>query len=564
MNDRSADRTPDDLNEPTIETVVGDASSVRSHDRPRIALVAGSGPRLSLETANLLRARLRVSAALLLAATLFFMVRSWLGFSGGMSTESSMMTAYRILVLAILSISVALLWSRSQLSGGELRAIELAVFGILCTYAILVNVRSLERIGDLPGLYEVEYRVYTILLMWYALVLIYGIFIPNTLLRGGTLIGIMCLTPVVLIAVKAWLTPAMGEVVIWNDLTVSVITMSLAFTTAVYGMYKVGALRREAFEARQLGQYRLTERIGAGGMGEVYLAEHQLLKRPCAIKLVQASSSDDSRALARFEREVRLMAKLSHWNSVEVFDYGRTDDGTFYYAMEFLPGLSLQEVVERQGPLQPERAVHLLRQVCNALTEAHGTGLVHRDIKPSNIIASKRGGILDVAKLLDFGLATSTDDMQEIRLTQEGAIAGSPYYLAPERFLDNIDTDVRIDIYSLGAVSYFLLTGRPPFRDELPLQVMVAHARKEVEPPSKHNRAIPADLERVILKCLSKRPSDRFPDAASLERALADCACADQWTQEVAAVWWTDRELPSNGPTDFTTSPMIVSVDAAK
>ena len=124
------------------------------------------------------------------------------------------------------------------------------------------------------------------------------------------------------------------------------------------------------------------------------------------------------------------MAKLSHWNSVEVFDYGRTDDGTFYYAMEFLPGLSLQEVVERQGPLQPERAVHLLRQVCNALTEAHGMGLVHRDIKPSNIIASKRGGILDVAKLLDFGLATSTDDFQEIRLTQEGAIAGSPYYLA--------------------------------------------------------------------------------------------------------------------------------------
>ena len=241
MSDLSPDRTSDELNEPTIETVVSDVSSVRSHDRPRVALVAGSAPGLSTETAQLLRARLRVSAAILLAATLFFVVRSWLGFGGSTSEMSVFMTTYRLLVLSILGISVLLLWSRWTLSGNELRAIELAVFGILCTFFILVNVRGLERITDPPNPYEVHYRIYTILLMWYGLVLIYGIFIPNTLARGATLIGIMCVTPVAIVGAEAWLTPFIGEVVFWNDLTVTVITMIIAYTTAVYGMYKVSA-----------------------------------------------------------------------------------------------------------------------------------------------------------------------------------------------------------------------------------------------------------------------------------------------------------------------------------
>ena len=181
--------------------------------------------------------------------------------------------------------------------------------------------------------------------------------------------------------------------------------LGLAVVTSVYGTHMVGSLRREAFEARRLGQYRLLRLIGSGGMGDVYLAEHQLMKRPCAIKVIRPSKADDPQALARFEREVHATAQLSHWNSVEIFDYGRAEDGTFYYVMEYLPGLSLAQLVERYGPLPPARVVYLLAQVCDALAEAHAAGLIHRDIKPGNIFAAVRGGQYDVAKLLDFGLA---------------------------------------------------------------------------------------------------------------------------------------------------------------
>ena len=173
---------------------------------------------------------------------------------------------------------------------------------------------------------------------------------------------------------------------------------------STFGARTMSRLRRQVAEARQLGQYRLRRRLGAGGMGEVYLAEHQLLKRPCAVKLIRTDDATDPQALARFEDEVRLTATLSHPNTVEIYDYGRAEDGTYYYVMEYLPGLSLAELVERYGPLPPARVVYLLRQVCGALREAHAAGLIHRDIKPSNIIAARRGGIDDVAKLLDFGL----------------------------------------------------------------------------------------------------------------------------------------------------------------
>ncbi len=178
----------------------------------------------------------------------------------------------------------------------------------------------------------------------------------------------------------------------------------LLAAVAASGAHMFSRLRRQLAEARYFGQYRLKRQIGSGGMGDVYLAEHQLLKRACAVKLIRASSGLDPRALARFEREVRITATLSHPNTIEIFDYGRTEDGTYYYVMEYLPGLSLADLVDQYGPLPPGRVVYLLRQVCLALHEAHGAGLIHRDIKPSNIFAAQRGGLDDVAKLLDFGL----------------------------------------------------------------------------------------------------------------------------------------------------------------
>jgi eukaryotic-like serine/threonine-protein kinase len=262
-----------------------------------------------------------------------------------------------------------------------------------------------------------------------------------------------------------------------------------------------------------LGQYRLKRRIGAGGMAEVYLAEHQLLKRPCAVKLIRTHAATDPRALARFEREVRLTATLSHPNTVEIFDYGRAADGTYYYVMEYLPGLSLAELVERYGALPPARVVYLLRQVCGALREAHAAGLIHRDIKPSNIFAARRGGIDDVAKLLDFGLVRPSARTRLAHLSAEGEILGTPLFMSPEQATAGRELDERSDIYSLGAVAYYLLTGRPPFEGAGGIAVLIAHARDPVVPPSLVRNGIPEDLERVVLRCLAKDPAERFPDA---------------------------------------------------
>ena len=259
-----------------------------------------------------------------------------------------------------------------------------------------------------------------------------------------------------------------------------------------------------------------------------------------AFPLIRPDSVGDPKALARFEREVRLTATLSHPNTVEIYDYGRTSDGACYYVMEYLPGLSLEELVERHGPLPPERAVYLLRQVCQALREAHAVGLIHRDIKPSNIIAARRGGLDDVAKLLDFGLARPTATAPAVALSAEGQILGTPLFMSPEQATGDRELDRRSDIYSLGAVAYHLLTGRPPFGGAGAMAVLVAHARDPVVPPSLIHTGVPEDLERVVMRCLAKGAADRFADAESLESALGECICSEDWDQDHAARWWRD------------------------
>ena len=258
--------------------------------------------------------------------------------------------------------------------------------------------------------------------------------------------------------------------------------------------------------------------------------------------VIKEDKKTDALAIARFEREVQATAKLTHWNSVEIFDYGHTEDGDFYYVMEYLPGMSLEELVKQHGPLPPERAIHFLRQTCGALREAHHLGLIHRDVKPGNICAAKLGGVYDVAKLLDFGLVRQevADQQQELNVTQEGSFGGSPLYMPPEQVASYSEVDGRADIYALGAVAYFLLTGRPPFDGRTAMEVIMAHATSPVTPLSKIVPSIPPDLEAVVLRCLEKRPENRFQDAESLEQALAACECADKWTEEMAAKWWSD------------------------
>jgi serine/threonine-protein kinase len=283
-------------------------------------------------------------------------------------------------------------------------------------------------------------------------------------------------------------------------------------------------------------------------MGEVYLAEHALLRRPCALKLIRPDQSNDAHFLTRFEREVQAMATLTHPNTVRVYDYGLAADGTFYYAMEYLPGLSLQELVTQYGPVEPGRAVHLLRQVCNALREAHAIGLVHRDIKPANILAAQIGGLYDVAKLLDFGLVCGQPLSNDgPSLTINGAIAGTPAFMSPEQAAGTGAFDTRSDIYSLGAVAYFMLTGRPPFIHATSVETMAAHLSEKVESPRQRHPELPTDLEQVILRCLQKESARRFDDVTAVELALASCSCCGSWTSEKAADWWQTLATQAKG-----------------
>src|SRR6266849_10776099 len=234
-------------------------------------------------------------------------------------------------------------------------------------------------------------------------------------------------------------------------------------------------------------------------MGGGCMAEHVLLRRPCAIKLIRPDQAGDPKTFLRFEREVRATATLTHWNTVEIFDYGHTEDGTFYYVMEYLPGMNLEDLLERHGTMPPERAVHLMRQVCQALREAHGIGLIHRDIKPSNIFACERGKVYDVAKLLDFGLVkTFGAEGGSVRLTREGALNGSPAFMSPEQAAGRQQLDARTDIYNVGAVAYYLMTGKLPFDRLSTLQMLHAHAYEPLDPSAEFKETVPADLQLVI------------------------------------------------------------------
>jgi eukaryotic-like serine/threonine-protein kinase len=383
---------------------------------------------------------------------------------------------------------------------------------------------------------------------WVLLIIAYGASIPNTGRRCAAVVCGIASVPLLLTLDLGVHDEVLGGYLL-RDVLVGNMLVWLPFASAIaiYGSHKLSALRREVLLARRLGQYRLLKSLGQGGMGEVYLAEHQFLRRPCAIKLIRLDRAGDASSLLRFEREVQAMATLKHWNTVEIYDYGHAEDGTFYYVMEYLPGLDLETLVERHGPLPAGRAVHLLRQACAALNEAHAMGMVHRDIKPGNIIVCERGGVHDVVKLLDFGLVTSVRSSADARLTREGFIVGTPLYMSPEQATGESTVDARSDIYSVGAVAYFLLTGRELFARESILQILVAHQTAPVPPLQTLREDVPDDIQAVVLRCLEKAPAQRFQDATSLAQALQQCQCANQWTQAEAAAWWRDHGTPPAG-----------------
>jgi len=339
-------------------------------------------------------------------------------------------------------------------------------------------------------------------------------------------------------AVEHWTQHGGPAALITQVVLTAVILAGIATAAAVASGF--GLCLPSVKRARRLGDYRILRRLDSGGVGDVFLAQHARMCRPAAIKVLRASEASDPSGLARFEREIQLASDLTHPNTIEILDYGRERENTFFYAMEYLAGMNIQNLVDRFGPLASERCIHILMQVCGSLSEAHARRIVHRDVKPGNIFLTDRGGMYDFVKVLDFGMSKKMGSRADPTLTQPGIVFGTPSYIAPESVLKPESVDVRADIYGLGAAAYFMLTGRPPFASTSVIEVLADHIRSVPTPPSRvAELPIAPELERIVLRCLEKNPDDRFRDAGELRAALRRISLDEPWTGEKAAEWWT-------------------------
>jgi eukaryotic-like serine/threonine-protein kinase len=415
------------------------------------------------------------------------------------------------------------------LSMATLRWLDMGALIAGCALFALMGA-YLVRLQLIEGL-DVAIGVYAGLLACANTVMARAIIVPSTPRR--TLFGsIAAMAPLVPATVFAGhgTTAAAVNVATWCAVSIAL---------AAVGSGVIFGLRTDAARIRRLGQYTLERRIGAGGMGVVYRASHAMLRRPTAIKLLPPDRSSGG-SLARFEREVQITAGLSHPNTVAIYDYGRTPDGLFYYAMEYLDGINLEELVRMYGPQPAGRVLAILDQVCGALSEAHERGLVHRDIKPANIILTERGGEPDVAKVVDFGLVrpVASDDLYRTA-SVPGVLTGTPLYLSPESMTSPDGSDPRGDLYALGAVGYFLVAGRPIFDAATVAEIIGHHLHTEPVPLSHRlGRAVPADLEAVLMQCLRKQPDQRPSSARELREQLRRCRVAP-WTSAEATEWWS-------------------------
>jgi serine/threonine-protein kinase len=514
-----------------------------------VAIVEGSLASLAGEMDALRRQRLYAAAVSLTA--IFGLLLIWVFASdnpGTLTVEGSRFSL-RVGLLGLRCVFTAaiagLLAGEVPLTRKQLRVVEYTLFLGLTLLVVasqyFVNLDLMLRGPEYLPIVLAFVKDGVIQML--VLMMIYATLIPNPWPVAVRILVAMFLGPVVtvfLLELHPEVGPMIASLRTAEEAGSNILFLGIGTALAIYCAHLLNGLRSDLHEARKFGQYQLKQKLGEGGMGEVYLAEHQLLKRPCALKLIKAEAGADPIALGRFEREVRSAARLAHPNTIAIYDYGHSEDGTFYYVMEYLQGLSLADLVQQAGPLSPGRLIYLFRQVCAGLAEAHMLGLVHRDLKPANVFVAVRGGESDVAKVLDFGLVKLTKDPGAAALTGDMTVSGTPLFMAPEQAVADRSLDARADIYALGAMMYYALTGQPPFQGESAFAVMMAHSRDPVIPPSQIRPGVPDDLERVILRCLAKKPEERYPDVKTLGQALTACAANGEWTPEQADRWWAD------------------------
>lgn len=523
---------------------VSDALGVFS---PAQGLMSSPSTEWNEQTVGLLRGRLKGLSVVVLLGSMAFSVR-------GLVVDSPLPWWAPLGVLVAVVALASLLHGPLELGLWPLRTLEVATFwGLTVVFlwidwtlarAALQQANSDAAVGhwNLAALHVV------------LLIAAYALFIPNSWQRGALIVVPMALAPVAMEAAfemryptlrqAAALDPTLGL----QQQSTAWLLLAAAVCMAIYGTHVINRYRVAAAEANRMGQYELRRRIGRGGMGEVWLASHRLLARPAAIKLVRAErltghagSEPPERVLQRFEREARATAELTSAHTVELYDFGISDDGVFYYVMEYLDGVDLDRLVEEHGPLPAGRVVFLLLQACASLADAHAHGLVHRDIKPANLIICRKGTEHDFLKVLDFGLVKRTTprgaDLR--RLTQEGVAAGTPAFMAPELAVGDGNIDGRTDVYSLGCVAYWLLTGQLVFSRDNPVAMVVDHVKAEPEAPSRRTElGIPEELDGIVLRCLAKSPDERYQSVDELAEALERVNLAEPWGRMRAAEWW--------------------------
>lgn len=508
---------------------------------PKDVLVVSPLTRYETERCETLRHRLRLVIYLVFTQAALFVVAM---LALGERPESAGASLAQLLLLAVAAV---LLIRKRSWSYRQLRGMEAVIFGAIAlrlavSQAVFVlegRMQAFVASGDEDKILMLGELGAT---RWFVLIVVYGVFIPNRWQRCAAVVGGMALVPLVVLGGLLLQDGMLSIPLVEHFLTKMALHLALAVAIAVYGSYRIDVLQRQAAEARKLGQYVLKGRLGKEGMAEVYLAEHQLLRRPCAVKIIRHDKIESPSHRQRFEREVQALANLSHPNIIEVFDYGVAADGTFYYVMEYVRGLTLHELVERFGALPPARAIHLLRQIAAALGAAHAAGLIHRDIKPANVLVCEKAHTRDVIKLLDFGLVQVCLGDSDARVTQDGMLVGTPAFMSPEQIAGARALDARSDIYSFGVLAYYLLSARNPFDRPEVREVFAAHLHDAAPLLRETVPEIAADLEDVVCRCLAKNPSERFATAGELEKALVACRQAGGWDAEQSEEWWRERE----------------------